>query len=728
MPRIEIRDVRCDLPAGKAGIRIFSVSLLFFILLFSSCVAENETAIMVNGDNIYRDEFDYALSRYEDSYRKHFGENIDGAVRDRVRKEMIDDLVSDQLYLQEAKRKGITAKTFAGEEEIEELLMSKPQTSPETEGKRDRAEKVILAYKMRELIPPKVIAAIKEDVTESDTGFLDEYRKRAEKMMVRYLAVDPVAIANNMEISEDDIRSYYKSNSERFRRPAAKEYAVLYFDPYEYAGMVTITPKMLEDYYKENLDDMKSNKLARVKYVLFRTKDYARRIYDVGVNLRKYYEDNLDQFIEPAEARISMITLKKPCNWSKMRGLESGLKQGITFADLAKQYSDDAATAANGGDLGYIKKGTLKEPYNGIAFGLADGQVSGIIETDNGYCVVSVYEKKEAHILPFEEVSVKIEEKLLNEAAKPLALADAKRFKIDAKKNGFEKAAMKKGATVFETDLFNSGDRIPTIGRNLLFTSTALGLASEEVSNEIEYDEGYAVLKVIDIKPAENLPFTDVSGRIESRIIKEDSLVYAENAARHALNLISEGVPLRELENRMSVHITTIEVSSTYESPSNIGEITKKSDGYYVTLLVSEEPSYIPSFDRISYEVAAAVAMDKADRVAGEKADQILKSGAVTKDPSVSTAPFSRNDYIVDREYMRPFIEQCFLLNAGQTGIVKSLGKYYIVQVIERGMDIPGYKDESAVIKSQVLKEKRAEYADDWLKKEREKAQVQINI
>jgi len=728
MPRIEIKDVRCPLRSEASEIRISSVFFLFFILLFTPSLAENEIALTVNGDNIYRDEYNYALSKYDDLYRKHFGENIDDAVQDKMKKELIDDLVNDQLYLQEAKRRGITAKTFAGEEEIEELLMSKPQTSPETEGGRDRAEKIILAYKMRELIPPKVIAAIKEDITESDTGFLDEYRKRAEKMRVKYLTVDPVDIANNMEVSEDEIRSYYKSNSERFRRPAVKEYAVLYFDPYEYSGMVSITPKMLEDYYKEHIDEMKSDKLAKVRYVLFRTKDYASRIYDVGVNLKKYYEDNLDQFIEPAEARIRLITLKTPVNWSKMRALENGLKQGTPFADLAKQYSDDAATAASGGDLGYIKKGTLKEPYNSIAFGLTEGQVSGLIETDNGYCVVSVEEKKQSHILPFEEVSGKIEEKLLFEAAKPIALADAKRFKIDAKKNGFDKAAMKKGSTIFETDFFNSTDRIPTIGRNLLFTSTALGLASGEVSNEIEYDEGYVVLEVMDIRSAESIPFPEVSGKIESRIMQEDSFVYAENAAKHALNLISEGVPLNELENRMSVHITTIEVSSTYESPSNVGEVTKKSDGYYVTIFMGRELSYVPAYEGISYEVASAVAMDKAYKLAGEKAEKLLTSGALTKDMSVTTSPFSRNDYIVDKEYMRPFVEQCFLLNAGQSGIVKNLGKYYIVQVIERGMDIPGYKEENDMIESQVLKEKRAEYLDNWLKKEREKAQIQINI
>ena len=68
------------------------------------------------------------------------------------------------------------------------------------------------------------------------------------------------------------------------------------------------------------------------------------------------------------------------------------------------------------------------------------------------------------------------------------------------------------------------------------------------------------------------------------------------------------------------------------------------------------------------------------------------------------------------------------MLKDGQAGIVKSQGKYYVAQVVERGIQLPGYKDDSAVIKSQVLKEKRAEYADKWLKKERAKAQIRINL
>jgi peptidyl-prolyl cis-trans isomerase D len=721
MSRIEIRDVRCE-------IRRLTVLLLFSFFLLLPCLAENDIAIIVNGDNIYKDEFDYAMAKYEDSYKRFFGDNMDVAVREKMKKELTEDLVNRQLYLQEAKRRGITAKAFAGEEEIEELLMSDPESTLEGKGIWDRAEKVILAYKMREIITPKVIASIKEDVSVSDKEVLDEYLKRAEKMRIKYLKIDPVPMAENMEISEDEIRSYYKGNSDQFKRPAVKEYAVLFFDPYDYIGMVAITPQMKTEYYKEHINDFKSDKLAKVKYVLFRTKDYTKQVDDLGVNLRKYYEENLDKFVVPAEARIKFISLKKPCDRKKLKSLGNELKRGIPFSELARKYSDDISTASNGGDLGYLKKGILKEPLNGIAFGLKSGQMSDIIETENNYCVFFVDEKKEEHVASFDEVKDKIEEQLLNESARPLALTDAKRFKIEARKIGFEKAAAQKGLIPFETDYFRSTDIIPTIGRDLLFTSTAISLASGEVSNEIDYNEGYVVLAGIDVKPQENLPFSEVSGSIERKILSDDSSAFAESAAKHALNLISEGVPIKELENRMSVHVATVEVSATSESPSNIGVIIKKSDGYYVTVLAKEVPSYIPAFDQVSEEVAVSLAMNKADLAAGKKAEELLLSGAITKEAALETGPFSMDDYVIDGEYQRPFIEQCFMFKAGQAGIIKSLGKYYVVQVLERGIQLSGYNDESAAIRSQVLKEKRAEYVNDWLEKEKEKARIQVDL
>lgn len=703
---------------------LFALTFVFCLFTFAFC---DEVAITVNGDNIYRDEYDYALARYEEPYIKNFGDNIDSALREKIKNELVDDLINSRLYLQEAKRRGITAKVFANEEEIEDLLMSDPQASMEGKSARDRAERIILAYKTGQIMPPKVIAAIKEDISESDDDFIDEYVKRAEKMRVRYIEIDAVSMANNTEISEDDIRSYYRQHGDQFRRPAGKEYAVLFFDPGDHEDEVRITPQRRTDYYNSHKDEFRSDKLAKVKYVLFRTKDYLSQVIDPGINARQYYEENLDKFTEPAEAKVRMISLKKPLDQKKLRDLQDGVKKRLSFFDLEKMFSDDPSYAADSGDLGIIKKGALKEPFNGVVFGLDAGQISGIIETDSSYKIFYVELKKDERVPSFDEVRDAIDERLLDEAARPLALADAKRFKIEAKRTGFEKAAANKGLAVFETDYFGASDTIPAIGRNLAFTSSALSLGTGEVGNEVDYDDGYAVFEVADIKSQEDLPFARVSGDINRRIVDEDSSARAGSDANSALKLISEKVPLKEVENRTKCHVSFMESSPTLESPA-VGTVIKKEGGFYITLPAVEKPSYIPALEQISNEVASAEALDRAGKLAGEKAYQLIKTGAITKEGAYETAVFSLNDYLVGQEYMRPFIEQCFALKDGQASIVTSQGKYYVAQVIERGIQLPGYRDDSAVVKSQVLKEKRAEYADDWLKKERAKAQIQINL
>lgn len=715
---------------------------IFFFCTFAFC--QNDTAISVNGDRIYKDDLDHALAVYEDSYKRYFGENIDAAVNAKMKKELIDDLIDRQLYIQEAKRRGITAKVYAGEEEIEELMMKDPRFR--TEGRfddrkyeqfnmegvkevkafRDRAEAVILAEKIREVLPSKVIAALKEDVSISDKEVLDEYFNRAEKMRVAYVKIDPVSIANNTDISEDEIRSYYEQHQEVFRVPKTLKYAQLYFDPEDSIGKVSVSDGMLREYYEEHREDYWTSKQVQVKYVLFNTKDYTDKVLKTGVNPRQYYENNLDKFIEPAEARVSFLSMKKPVPDDIMAALIKDMAQNMEFSFLAKKYSDDPSTSRSGGDLGYVRKGTLKDPFDGVAFGLETGEASNIIETDKGYYVIAVQDKKAERVRTYEEVKDEIERDAVDYDARPFALADARRFRIEAARSGFEAAAKRKNMVIHQTDHFKSSDRLPLIGKNNLFISAAMQLGTGEVSNAIECDNGYAVLIVDDILPREQLSYSDVAGDIERKIIQENSFIYAGNDAKHALSLLEEGVTLNELKKRMSVHVSFTEVSSTLESPAELNKISRNNDGYYLTVLAGEQQSYIPELFLVSDEAASIAALAKADDFALKKANDIILSGSM--EAAVISPPFQRGDYLIGREYMRPFIEQSFSLPTGKIELVKSLGKYYVVKVLERGLQLSGYEDESSKIKSEVLREKRDKHVKNWLKQERDKAEIQVNI
>ena len=74
------------------------------------------------------------------------------------------------------------------------------------------------------------------------------------------------------------------------------------------------------------------------------------------------------------------------------------------FAQIAHANSDDPASAAAGGDLGYFAKGEMVEAFESAVFAMGPGDVSGIIETPLGFHIAKLYEKRAGLALSYEEV------------------------------------------------------------------------------------------------------------------------------------------------------------------------------------------------------------------------------------------------------------------------------------------------------------------------------------
>jgi foldase protein PrsA len=76
------------------------------------------------------------------------------------------------------------------------------------------------------------------------------------------------------------------------------------------------------------------------------------------------------------------------------------LRAGESFAALAKEYSQDQASSGNGGDLGFFPRNVMPLAIEAVAFGLAPGQISGIVQTDFGYHIIEILEKDSARKVP----------------------------------------------------------------------------------------------------------------------------------------------------------------------------------------------------------------------------------------------------------------------------------------------------------------------------------------
>lgn len=70
------------------------------------------------------------------------------------------------------------------------------------------------------------------------------------------------------------------------------------------------------------------------------------------------------------------------------------LKKGADFAELAKKFSGDQGSASQGGDLGFVKRGVLVPEFEAAAYSLSQNQISGIVETQFGYHIIQLLERR----------------------------------------------------------------------------------------------------------------------------------------------------------------------------------------------------------------------------------------------------------------------------------------------------------------------------------------------
>jgi len=111
------------------------------------------------------------------------------------------------------------------------------------------------------------------------------------------------------------------------------------------------------------------------------------------------YKDSLPQVPEQVELRqIALFprVMESFHDAAKKRAkdLLDSIKSGVDFSELAKKYSDDVGSAKNGGDLGLARRGVFVKAFEEAAFGLQEGQVSDVIETQFGFHLIKVNERK----------------------------------------------------------------------------------------------------------------------------------------------------------------------------------------------------------------------------------------------------------------------------------------------------------------------------------------------
>ena len=190
-----------------------------------------------------------------------------------------------------------------------------------------------------------------------------------------------------LEMDEKDLRGFIR------RRILISRFVETTFVP-----KVTVPEAEIRAFYDKNLDKFKRDETVKASHIL------------IGIDAKASADDK-------KKARMKADKLRKE------------LAGGADFAALAKGNSTDSSSQ-HGGDLGFFGKGQMVPSFEKVAFALKPGEISDVVETQFGYHIIKLTEKKPAETAVYKDVKTKIEEYLkgqkVNEAVQKY-LADTKK-------------------------------------------------------------------------------------------------------------------------------------------------------------------------------------------------------------------------------------------------------------------------------------------------------------
>jgi len=197
--------------------------------------------------------------------------------------------------------------------------------------------------------------------------------------------------------------------------------AVATFDSAAVAAAMDVSDEDIQAYYDDRPDGFQSPETVDIEFLEIR-RDTLREQAEISAEeLQQHYDDSSNRYLqdEQRQARHILITFDDDADAAEQQAiaLAARAEAGEPFADLAKQYSKDGGTAAQGGDLGALMQSQMPGPLGDAIFDMRAGEIRGPVRSDFGFHIVRLDEIVEGGPLPLDQVRAELDRELRDRKA-----------------------------------------------------------------------------------------------------------------------------------------------------------------------------------------------------------------------------------------------------------------------------------------------------------------------
>ena len=336
------------------------------------------------------------------------------------------------------------------------------------------------------------------------------------------------AIANSSFVTKKEVNNLAALNEQ------TRDISVLTFNVEHFSTAADPTEEEIKQYYEENIQRFMEPEKIKVDYVEITSESLTENVEIDKAQIKKMYDEYVSSISGREERKARHILLQTSAGDStssaaakiKIESLRQEIENGADFAELAKKHSQDTASAAEGGDLGWVALGEMVKPFEQALFSLdlADkdkGSISEIVETQFGYHLIKLDDVRSETVESLEVKRYEFEDELKADSITSMFYDLSERLASTAYENPdsldvvVEELELKVASTDYFTRSSGKGVADNEKVRNIAFSSLVLEQGSN--SDIIEISPTHVViLRLNEHVPATAIALEVVSSRIEN--------------------------------------------------------------------------------------------------------------------------------------------------------------------------------------------------------------------
>ena len=575
----------------------------------------------IHGEPITAVDFDRQYKQTEERYRQMYKGNWSPALAKAMDlpNQVLNGMIERRMLLESAQRSGLRVS----DAELADKIQSMPsfQRNGQFIGAAEY-ESVLSSYGLtvdqfehgyrEDMLIEKFNALVAASLVIPEERLKTQFAAQNEKAKIEYVLVPSARLAGAAAAapSEAELKAFYDGNKELFREPEQRKLKYLLVEQSKLREKLKPSPAEIQAYYQAHADDFPVPERVHAEHVLIKVAKDATPAEDAAA--RKKAEDVL--------ARA---------------------KKGEDFSELARKYSDDPGSKAQGGDLPPFSRGQMVPPFEEAAFSMAPGEIRGPVKSDFGYHVIKLLAKLPAGKQSLAEATPRITALLTQDQVKGAEQRKADALAKSVGKNASDEDLRKLADDVVSfdaTDWVGAQGQVPGIGYAPGFLKAAFALKKGEVSPQpIPTPRGLAIVKVADIKAPGIADFADARAKVAAEYARRQTEQREIAAAAPVVAELRGGAALPAVAKRYDAEVQTpaefgkgAPIGSLGASPALSEAVFKTAAGQY------GDPVALPGKGVVIFRVvtktdfdAAAFAAQKgklADAARQQEAQKLIES------------------------------------------------------------------------------------------------------